>query len=71
MSDADRSKPWLTASELAQACGSTVETVEALARANHWPRVSGPDGSKYAVDVSVVRQALAGSPNTVHGSIPL
>lgn len=63
--------PWLTANDLARACGTTAEKIEALARSNHWPRMHGPSGAKFPLDVETVRRALAGRPNTVHGSIPL
>jgi hypothetical protein len=63
--------PWFTAHELAKECGSTPEKIEALARSNHWPRVHGPEGAKYPMDLATVRRALLGTPRTVHGSIPI
>ncbi|MFK5600268.1 hypothetical protein ACFZ8E_25195 [Methylobacterium sp. HMF5984] len=69
-SDATQTKPWLTAEEIALACECQPEQVEALARQNHWPRVHGENGARYGVEMNVVRRALAGTPATVHGSIP-
>jgi len=68
---AQNTTPWFTAQELADACGCTPEKIEALARSNHWPRVHGPAGAKFPLDVEVVRRALTGTPRTVHGSIPI
>lgn len=58
---------WLTVKQIAAACGCPIEAVEALARRSYWPRISGSDGAKFAVDIELVRSALADGVPRRHG----
>jgi hypothetical protein len=61
---------WLTIKEIAQACGCPFESVETLARRSYWPRVSGSEGAKFAVEIDVVRAALSEKRFGRHGRAP-